>query len=77
MQKKNISRTVNANYILDSEVNGLTRYGMISFTYKFTTFKSKKDQPQMNNDFGPGGMPMGPPPGGGGGRGGGGGHPRF
>ena len=76
-QKKNISRTVNANYILDSEVNGLTRYGMISFTYKFTTFKSKKDQPQMNNDFGPGGMRMGPPPGGGGGRGGGGGHPRF
>ena len=62
-QKKNISRTVNGNYILDSETNGLTRYGMLSFTYKFTTFKSQKDTPKLDNGFG--------------GPGGRGGHPRF
>ena len=78
-QKKNISRNVNANYIEDSYYNSLTRYGMLSFTYKFTTFK-KGEQPQNRNDyggFGPGGFRPGGGPGGGGHGGGGGGRPRF
>ena len=74
-QKKNINRTVTANYIDDSSYNTLTRYGMLTFTYRFTTFK-KGEEPERRDDFrrGPGG-PGGPPPGGGpGGRPGGGGR---
>ena len=74
-QRKSIYRNVTANYIEDVAYNSLTRYGMITFTYRFTTFK-KGDQPKMDYDgFGPGGRgPGGPPPGGrppGGGFGGG------
>ena len=68
-QKSNVSRTVSANYIDDSFYNSLTRYFMVSFTYKFNTF-GKGNEPTDRNArrFGPGGPggpggPMGPPPG--------------
>ena len=62
-QKSNIQRSVTANYIDDIEYNSLTRYFMLTFTYKFNTF-GKGNQPESRNDFrhGPGG-PGGPPPG--------------
>ena len=62
-QKSNIQRSVTANYIDDIEYNSLTRYFMLTFTYKFNTF-GKGNQPEGRNDFrhGPGG-PGGPPPG--------------
>ncbi|MBP5498145.1 MAG: TonB-dependent receptor, partial [Muribaculaceae bacterium] len=58
-QKKAIFRNVNANYMEDVSYNSLTRYGMITFTYRFTTFK-KGEEPKMREEgFGPGG-PGGP-----------------
>ncbi len=64
-QKTNINRTVTANYIDDSSYNSLTRYFMLTFTYKFNTFGAG-NQPASNNMFGHGpGGPGGPPPGGG------------
>lgn len=70
-QKSNLSRNVSASYIDDTQYNSLTRYCMITFTYKFNTFGSGK-QPQDRNfrGFGPGGPGHGP--GGPGGPGGGG-----
>ena len=69
-QKQNISRTINASYIEDSEYNSVTRYVMLSFTYRFTTFGSSgsgNEQPPIDyGGRGPGGRrhgPMGPPPG--------------
>lgn len=80
-QKKNVSRSVSASLISDTEYNDLRRYVMIGVTWKFNSFKKKgKDTPQ--SDFGmsgappgapdgsapkgrPQGMPPGPPPGGG------------
>lgn len=69
-QKQNISRTINASYIEDSEYNAVTRYVMFSFTYRFTTFGNKGggDEPPIDyGGRGPGGRhrggPMGPPPG--------------
>lgn len=69
-QKQNISRTINASYIEDSEYNSVTRYVMLSFTYRFTTFGSGgsgNEQPPFDyGGRGPGGRrhgPMGPPPG--------------
>ncbi|MCQ2287472.1 MAG: outer membrane beta-barrel protein [Muribaculaceae bacterium] len=77
-QTKNINRNVTANYIEDTYNNALGRYGMATFTYKFTTFK-KGEQPKDQNSyegFGPDGRRMGPPPGEGGRPGGmGGGRP--
>jgi hypothetical protein len=69
-QKKDINRTITASYIDDTEYNALTRYFMLSFTYRFNTF-GKGNEPSSRNDrFGPpGGGPGGP---GGGGRPGGG-----
>ncbi len=62
-QKSNIVRSVTANYIDDSIYNSLTRYFMVSFTYKFNTFGNGKMPTNRNEHrFGPGG-PMGPPPG--------------
>lgn len=60
-QKKDINRTITATYIDDTEYNALTRYFMLSFTYKFNTFGAG-NQPRDRNAhrFGPGG----PPPGG-------------
>lgn len=62
-QKSNISRNVTANYIDDSLYNSLTRYFMVSFTYKFNTF-GKGHEPGDRNArrFGPGSGHMGPPP---------------
>lgn len=80
-QKKNINRSVTANYIQDAFYNSLTRYAMLTFTYRFTTFAKGKQPEQNNNQWGgderrgPGGegRPSGPPPGMGGGQG----RPRF
>ncbi|MBR5550357.1 MAG: TonB-dependent receptor [Muribaculaceae bacterium] len=47
-QRKNISRTITANYILDREYNDLTRYLMLTVTWKFSTLgSSQKNQPNM------------------------------
>ena len=37
-QNKNISRTVSANFITDTRVNRLTRYFMLTFTYRLNRF---------------------------------------
>lgn len=82
-QKKNISRSVAANSIVDTEYNDLTRYVLFSLTWSFNSLKKKDKGPtgEENLYMGPppGEMPrtrggergtrMGPPPGrGGGGR---------
>lgn len=55
--KKNISRSVSASSIIDSQYNELTRYVMVSLTWSFNTIKKK----QSSNDFNPeGDFP--PPP---------------
>lgn len=74
-QKSNIRRNITASYIDDSRYNSLTRYFMVSLTYKFNTF-GKGKTPKVDDDFGPGGDRMGPPPGERGGRGGRGGGGR-
>lgn len=73
-QRKNVQRSVTANYIQDGLYNSLTRYVMLTVSYKINTLKSNK----MREGFGPdgfdgpgpgfgGGMNrMGPPPTGGG-----------
>lgn len=68
-QRSNISRSVTANYIDDSSYNSLTRYVMLSFSYRFNTMGNKRGDGDRNgyNDGpmeGPGRRP-GPPPGGG------------
>ena len=67
-QRKSVYRNVTANYIDDVIYNSLGRYGMLTFTYRFTTFK-KGEQPKDRNqdNFGPGrfGPPGGGRPGGG------------
>ena len=66
-QRKSVFRNVTANYIDDVIYNSLGRYGMLTFTYRFTTFK-KGEQPKDRNqdNFGPGrfGPPGGRPGGG-------------
>ncbi len=68
-QRKNIFRNVTANYIEDAIYNSIGRYGMVTFTYRFTTFK-KGEQPKDRNADRWGGGPgrWGPPGGGPGGR---------
>ncbi len=76
-QKSNIRRSVTANDITDTRYNSLTRYVMVSVSYKFNTF-GKGKQPNADFDGGPGHgpgdgprrppmgggrPPMGPPPG--------------
>ena len=72
-QQKNVMRTQTASYIQDAIYNSLGRYGLLTFTYRFTTFAKGQEPKNRNDEFrGPGG----PPPGGGrpgGGRPGGGG----
>ena len=66
-QRKSIFRNVTGNYIEDVAYNSLTRYGLVTFTYRFTTFK-KGEQPKVDYDgMGPGrgGFGGGRPPGGG------------
>ena len=74
-QRKSVYRNVTGNYIEDVAYNSLTRYGMVTFTYRFTTFK-KGEQPKLkdDDDRGPGGFRPG---GGPGSRGGFGGRPPF
>lgn len=64
--RKNIVRNQTASYIEDLAYNSLGRYGMITFTYKFTTFKKGEQPKDRNEEFGPGRWGGGPPPGGGG-----------
>jgi len=59
-QKSNVQRSVTANYITDSEYNSLTRYFMLTFTYKFNTFGKGNEPSQGHGFFGGHG---GPPPG--------------
>lgn len=64
--KKNVSRSISANQIVDSRYNDLTRYVMFSVSYTFNTMKNRK---RNNGDLGPDGPGrFGPPPGGGRGR---------
>lgn len=54
---KNVNRTVNASYIEDIDYNALTRYFMVTFSYRFNSF-GKGNQPTDKSDFmrrGPGG----------------------
>ena len=61
-QRKNISRTVTANMIVDSEQNDLTRYVMFSVAWRFNSF-SKNSTASNGEGFFPDGMPpAGPPP---------------
>ncbi len=57
-QKSDISRTVTANYIDDSSFNTLTRYFMLTFTYRFNTFGAGNEPQSRTMRRGP----MGPPP---------------
>ena len=75
-QQKNITRTQTASYIQDAIYNSLGRYGMLTFTYRFTTF-AKGQEPKSKNEFRRPGGPGGPPPGGGRPGGFGGGRPPF
>lgn len=62
-QQKSINRSVTANYIDDTWYNSLTRYFMLTFTYRFNTF-GKGNQPADRNErrWGPpGGGPGGGP----------------
>lgn len=59
-QKLNISRTITANYITDNEYNTITRYVMLTASYKFSVFG--KGSSVKDFDYG-GRGPMGPPPG--------------
>ena len=72
-QQKNVYRNVTANYIEDAIYNSLGRYGLVTFTYRFTTFKAGEQPKDRNSDNfrggpggpgGPGGRPGGPPGGG-------------
>ena len=41
-QNSNISRTITANSIIDSRSNRLTRYFMLSFSYRLQKFKGQE-----------------------------------
>lgn len=58
-EKKNISRTVTANYITDSEFNTITRYFMVTFAYKFSVFGNGATERDF--DYGGYGRRPGPP----------------
>ena len=53
-QNTNINRTVTGNSILDTRTNRLTRYFMLTFTYRLQKFVGK--QPQNTGMRGMGGM---------------------
>ena len=63
-QRSNIRRTVTANYIDDIEYNSLTRYFMVTLSYRFNSF-GKGNRPDGFEEGGPGGRRGfgGPPPG--------------
>ncbi len=58
-QRSNVQRQVNSQYIQDALYNSLTRYFMASVSYKFNTFKGKRQEAPAG-DFGPGRGPGGP-----------------
>ena len=65
-QQKNIFRNVTGDYIEDVYYNSLGRYGMVTFTYRFSTFKKGEQPKDRNENFrGPGRWGPGGPPGGG------------
>ncbi len=55
-QKKNVSRNVTANYIEDRQFNTVTRYFMVTFSYRFTRLGKGTTEKDINYDgFGPDG----------------------
>ncbi len=67
-QRKNIYRNVTGDYIEDVFYNSLGRYGMVTFTYRFNTFKKGEQPKDRNADRWGGPGRFGPPGGGPGGR---------
>ena len=63
-QRRNISRTVSANMIVDSEYNNLTRYVMFGVAWRFNTFKKNSSGVNAEGRFDDGLPPQGPPDGG-------------
>lgn len=64
-ESTSISRTVNANSIIDSSSNRLSRYFMLTFTMRINKFAGQSGQnSDMNRDFRPGGGSRGPGAGG-------------
>ena len=62
-QRSNVQRTVTANYIDDALYNSLTRYFMVSVSYKFNTFgKGKMPEDRNAPRFGDGPPPGAPRP---------------
>jgi len=62
-QRSNVQRTVTANYIDDARYNSLTRYFMVSVSYKFNTFgKGKTPEDRNAPRFGDGPPPGAPRP---------------
>lgn len=62
-QQSNIRRSVTANYIDDIEYNSLTRYGMVTLTYRFNSFGKGNTPSVAGGDMmrrGPHGGPGGP-----------------
>lgn len=65
-QRKNIRRNVTANYIDDTRYNALTRYFMVTLSYRFNTFGKGNEPSAPGGDFmrgghgGPGRGPGGP-----------------
>lgn len=64
-QRSNISRSVTASYIQDSEYNTLGSYFMVHFIYRFSIFKGGASASDVKTPGrgGRGRGPMGPPPG--------------
>lgn len=60
-QKRNITRAINAGSIVDSRINDLTRYAMLTLTYTFNSFGSRDNIPQVEGSRH--GDHPGPPPG--------------
>ena len=64
-QRKNIFRNVTGDYIEDVFYNSLGRYGMVTFTSRFNTFKRGEQPKDRNADRWGGPGRFGPPGGGG------------
>ena len=66
-QKNNVTQTITANYIDNTMFNSLTRYFMVTFTYRFNTFgaggQPESRERRRGPDGPPPGGPGGPPPG--------------
>lgn len=53
-QRSNIRRSINASYIDDSRYNSLTRYVMLTVSYKFNTLKKNSRRNNHEDWEGPG-----------------------